>query len=281
MRLAKCLYAIFYSTVKTASGYRPPMNSEAHTHHLNRRHFLTTASGAVVAASILPGSAAEEGSHASVLGLKPPYSLPKLPFALDALEPHIDAMTMEIHHGKHHAAYVKNLNEALAGDTKQDLGQLLARLSDISDPKKQAAIRNNGGGHFNHTFFWNIMAKPGGKSVGGEPKGKVGEAISKAFGGFDAFKAKFNEAGLKRFGSGWAWLIKKPDESLAVTSTPNQDNPLMKGLVADAELGTPLLGVDVWEHAYYLKYQNRRPDYLSAWWSVVNWEMVESHFSAK
>jgi Fe-Mn family superoxide dismutase len=195
------------------------------------------------------------------------FTLPPLPYAPDALEPHIDAQTMQIHHGKHHQAYVDNLNKAIAGTEHENksLEQLLANAGSISP-----AVRNNGGGHWNHTFFWELLA-PGGSK---QPSGAVADAINSAFGSFDGFKEKFNAAGLTRFGSGWAWLVQR-DGRLEITSTPNQDNPLMD--VAEAK-GTPILGVDVWEHAYYLKYQNRRADYLNAFWNVVNWDQVSNRF---
>jgi Fe-Mn family superoxide dismutase len=196
------------------------------------------------------------------------FSLPALPYAHDALEPHIDARTMEIHHGKHHQAYVDNLNKALSGTPSENksLDELVKIAGSISP-----AVRNNGGGHWNHSFFWEILAP----KAGGQPSGDVANAINSAFGSFDAFKEKFNGAGLTRFGSGWAWLIVK-DGKLEVSSTPNQDNPLMD--VAEVK-GRPVLGVDVWEHAYYLKYQNKRADYLNAFWNVVNWRKVEEHFA--
>ena len=192
-----------------------------------------------------------------------PYELPALPYAYDALEPTIDEQTMRIHHGKHHQAYVDNLNKALDG-TEWDgrpLEQVLANLSSLPEDK-QAAVRNNGGGHANHSLFWQIM-KPGG---GGDPTGALGQAIADAFGDADQLKAAINDGGVKRFGSGWTWLVWD-GTGLAVYSTPNQDSPLMQSDV-------PLLGIDVWEHAYYLNYQNRRPDYLAAWWNVVNWAEV-------
>ncbi|RYY38941.1 MAG: superoxide dismutase [Chitinophagaceae bacterium] len=196
------------------------------------------------------------------------FTLPALPYAHDALEPHIDTQTMQIHHGKHHQAYVDNLNKAIAGTEHENksLEELVRNAGSISP-----AVRNNGGGHWNHSFFWTVI----GPNAGGQPTGALAEAITKSFGSFDAFKEKFNTAGATRFGSGWAWLIKKEDGSLDVTSTPNQDNPLME--VAEVK-GTPLLGCDVWEHAYYLKYQNRRPEYLAAFWSVVNWNKVSELF---
>lgn len=198
------------------------------------------------------------------------FTLPALPYAPDALEPHIDTQTMQIHHGKHHQAYVDNLNKAIAGTEHENktLEQLVAAAGKISP-----AVRNNGGGHWNHSFFWEILKKGG----GGAPSGKLADAINASFGSFDAFKEKLNNAGMTRFGSGWAWLIAK-DGKLEVSSTPNQDNPLMD--VAEVK-GTPILGVDVWEHAYYLKYQNKRADYLNAFWNVVNWKKVEEHFGKK
>jgi superoxide dismutase, Fe-Mn family len=195
-----------------------------------------------------------------------PFSLPPLPYAPDALEPHIDKATMEIHHGKHHNAYVTNLNKALesAPDlANKSLEELLANNCAAVPENIRTAVRNNGGGHWNHTMFWQIMGPNG----GGAPTGDVGSAINAAFGSFDAFKEKFNAAAVGRFGSGWAWLVKGAGGSVEITSTPNQDNPLMEGKFA-------VMGVDVWEHAYYLKYQNRRPDYLAAWWNTVNWNEV-------
>lgn len=199
------------------------------------------------------------------------FELPKLPYAFDALEPHIDARTMEIHHGKHHQAYVTNLNNAIAGSDaeKMSIEDICKNIS-----KFPVAVRNNGGGHFNHSLFWSIM-KPGG---GGTPSGALGDAIVSTFGTFDEFKSKMNAAGAGRFGSGWAWLIVGADGKLAISSTPNQDNPLMD--IAEVK-GKPILGIDVWEHAYYLHYQNRRPDYLAAWWNVVNWEEVAKLYQAK
>ena len=196
------------------------------------------------------------------------FTLPALPYAFDALEPHIDAATMQIHHDKHHQAYVDNLNKAIAGSANENksLEELVKAAGTISP-----AVRNNGGGHWNHTFFWDSLAP----NAGGTPSGKLADAINAAFGSFDAFKEKFNTAGTTRFGSGWAWLIVSADKKLAVTSSPNQDNPLMD--VAEVK-GTPILGVDVWEHAYYLKYQNKRPDYLGAIWSVINWAKVQENF---
>lgn len=196
------------------------------------------------------------------------FELPALPYAFDALEPAIDKLTMEIHHGKHHGAYAANLNKAIAG-TELEGKTIEEILKTVS--KSPAAVRNNGGGHYNHSMFWSIM-KPNG---GGNPSGKLGDAINSTFGSFDAFKEKFASAGTTRFGSGWAWLIVK-DGKLEITSTPNQDNPLMD--VAEVK-GSPVFGLDVWEHAYYLKYQNRRPDYITAWWNVVNWDEIAKRFS--
>ncbi len=190
------------------------------------------------------------------------FTLPNLPYAHDALEPHIDTRTMEIHHGKHHAGYTNNLNAAIKGTDLE--GKSIEAL--LASPAN-GAIRNNGGGFYNHSLFWQVMSPKG----GGQPTGDLAAAIDKAFGSFDAFKSAFSAAAGTRFGSGWAWLIKKADGSLAVTSTPNQDNPLMD--VAD-DHGTPILGLDVWEHAYYLNYQNRRPDYVAAFFNVINWEKV-------
>ncbi|MDM7957105.1 superoxide dismutase [Blastomonas sp.] len=200
------------------------------------------------------------------------FTLPALPYAPDALDPAIDAQTMTIHHGKHHQAYVDNLNKAVAADAAlkdMPLEQLVAKAGTLP-----AAIRNNAGGHWNHTFFWQTMA-PAAKT--GSPSPELASAITQQFGSMDAFKAAFKAAGTARFGSGWVWLIVKPDGGLAITSTPNQDNPLMD--VAD-DKGTPILGNDVWEHAYYLKYQNRRADYLDGWWQVVNWDEVSRRHAA-
>ncbi|MCD2423690.1 superoxide dismutase [Niabella pedocola] len=196
------------------------------------------------------------------------FTLPALPYAPDALEPHIDKQTMEIHHDKHHQAYVDNLNKAIDGTehAEKSLEELVKNAGTISP-----AVRNNGGGHWNHSFFWEILS-----ADGGAPSGKLADAINETFGSLDGLKEKINTAGATRFGSGWAWLIVK-DGKLEVTSTPNQDNPLMD--VAEVK-GTPILGVDVWEHAYYLKYQNKRPDYLKAFWNVVNWAKVEEHYNA-
>lgn len=196
------------------------------------------------------------------------YKLPELPYALDALEPHIDKETMSIHHSKHHNAYVTNLNNALEGNDallSKSIEDLIADLDAVPEDKR-TAVRNNGGGHANHSLFWELLSPDG----GGTPTGALAEAIDKKFGSFDKFKELFANAGATRFGSGWAWLILK-DGELEITSTPNQDSPLMEG-------NTPILGLDVWEHAYYLKYQNRRPDYMAAFWNVVNWDEVAKRF---
>jgi Fe-Mn family superoxide dismutase len=205
-----------------------------------------------------------------------PHELPPLPYAKDALEPYIDTLTMEIHHDKHHNAYVTNLNKALAGNATLEARSIDALLADLAAVPEaiRIAVRNNGGGHWNHSFFWKIMAP----QAGGAPTGKLAADLASAFGSFDAFKEKFETAGATRFGSGWAWLVVNQGK-LEVISTPNQDNPRMGKAVAGVE-GKPILGVDVWEHAYYLKYQNRRPDYLKAWWNVVNWSEVARHYEA-
>ena len=234
----------------------------------SRRQFALT--GALAAGAALVPSRLVQAAG--------PYKQDALPYAFDALAPHIDAMTMEIHHGKHHATYIKNLNTALDGKadlSAHSLDELMGALPSVEDKAVQTTIRNNGGGHWNHAFFWETLA-PAAKS--GKPSETLAKAIDGAFGSMDAFKTTFGEAATKRFGSGWAWLIIK-DGKLAVTSSPNQDNPLMTGIVPDSDLGTPLLGLDVWEHAYYLNYQNRRPDYIAAWWNIVNWDRVSGRFA--
>jgi superoxide dismutase, Fe-Mn family len=200
---------------------------------------------------------------------EPSFVLPPLPYAFDALEPYIDAKTMEIHHDKHHGAYVTNLNKAIEGNTELQrftVDELIAQLDRVPE-NIRTAVRNNGGGHSNHSMFWTIMKKGG----GGEPKGELADAIKSTFGSFADFKTKFNQAGATRFGSGWAWLYFK-DGKLTLESLPNQDSPIMTG-------GKPVMGLDVWEHAYYLKYQNRRPDYMEAWWNVVNWDQIAQNFA--
>ena len=200
------------------------------------------------------------------------YELPPLPYPFNALEPHIDAKTMEIHHDKHHQAYITNANNALKDHpdlAAKPVDELIANLSQVPESIR-TVVRNNAGGHSNHSFFWQIMAP----NAGGAPKGKLAEAITATFGSVDAFKEKLQAAGASRFGSGWAWLVVNKEGKLEITSTPNQDSPIMEGL-------KPVIGVDVWEHSYYLLYQNRRPDYLKAWWNVVNWDQAEKNFSAK
>lgn len=199
------------------------------------------------------------------------YQLPPLPYAANALEPHIDEETMNIHHGKHHAAYVNNLNAALEGHPElqgKSIEELISDMDAIPEGIR-TAVRNNGGGHANHSLFWEVIGPNG----GGAPSGELADAINSAFGSFDAFKDQFAQAGATRFGSGWAWLIVDQSGNLAVTSTPNQDSPIMEG-------ATPILGLDVWEHAYYLKYQNRRPDYIQAFWNVVDWDAVAKRYTA-
>ncbi|MBP6783508.1 MAG: superoxide dismutase [Verrucomicrobiales bacterium] len=205
------------------------------------------------------------------------HELPALPYALDALEPHIDAKTMEIHHGKHHAAYIANLNKAIDGNAALEAKTIDELISDLgSVPENiRGAVRNNGGGHANHSLFWSILSP----NAGGAPSGDLAAAINSTFGSFDAFKDAFKNAALTRFGSGWAWLVVKADGSIALTSTPNQDTPVM-GEAAGCDGSTPILGLDVWEHAYYLNYQNRRPDYVDAFWNVVNWGAVAERFAA-
>mgnify|MGYP006425999001 FL=1 len=204
------------------------------------------------------------------------FTLPNLNFATDALEPHIDARTMEIHHGKHHQTYINNLNAALESHddlSKMEINNLISDISSLPESIR-GAVRNNGGGHANHSFFWESISPQG----GGLPDGALNEAISATFGNFDALKDTFLKASLTRFGSGWAWLIQQSDGTLTITSTPNQDSPLMEGIADD--IGTPLIGLDVWEHAYYLNYQNRRPDYVAAFWNVLDWNQVSSRFQS-
>jgi len=237
---------------------------------MNRRHFVQLGTLAA-ATALLPGQA--HGAETAAA------TLPPLPYTFDALEPHIDARTMQIHHDKHHAAYVAGLNAALAKAPEhagQPPAKLLGSLPGVADESLRTALRNHGGGHWNHAFFWQTLA-PAAQS--GKPSAQLAAAIDAAFGSMEAFKKAFEEAAAKRFGSGWAWLVASGGK-LKITSTPNQDNPLMKGLVPDADLGTPILGLDVWEHAYYLHYQNRRPDYIAAWWNIVNWPQVSKRFEA-
>lgn len=238
---------------------------------IDRRQFLNLGTLAATAAALGPAYSNAEAA--------PVYTLAPLPYGFDALEPHMDARTMEIHHGKHHAAYIKSLNTALASSpelAQMPLEKLLASLPAVQDEALRNTLRNHGGGHWNHDFFWNTLT-PAVKSA--KPSPDLAAALNSAFGSMEAFQKSFAEAAAKRFGSGWAWLIIK-DGKLKITSTPNQDNPSMVGLVPEADLGTALLGLDVWEHAYYLHYQNRRPDYVTAWWNIVNWSMVSDRFAA-
>jgi len=234
---------------------------------MTRRQALKSTAVASLAAAALPGAIAQTPPAAAQPA---PFSLPALPYAFDALEPHIDARTMEIHHGKHHKAYVDNLNKAMASRPivggNLTIEGLLQNLEPLPD-NIRSAVRNNGGGHYNHSLFWQLMKKNG----GGEPKAELAKAIEAGFGNFADFKTKFTEAATKVFGSGWAWLVLHQGK-LAIESAPNQDSPLSSGK-------TPLLGLDVWEHAYYLKYQNKRADYIAAWWNVVNWDFVAERFA--
>ena len=240
----------------------------------SRRDFLkkgalfTIATTGIIASAGSLARASEATERFASLAEASKFTLPALPYAYDALEPHIDKMTMEIHHTKHHQAYINNLNKACED------GKIEASLEDLNKnvSKYSAAVRNNGGGHWNHSFFWKLM-KPNG---GGAPTGKLAEAINASFTSFEEFKTKINDAGVKRFGSGWAWLAADKSGKLQIGSTPNQDNPLMD--VSDFK-GTPVLGVDVWEHAYYLKYQNKRADYLTAWWNLINWDEAAKNFA--
>ncbi len=250
---------------------------------IHRRQFVKLGTFAATAA-LLPrtatAAAANTAAAAAAAPVGAPYVLPGLPYAHDALEPHIDKLTMEIHHGKHHAAYITNLNAALATVpdlAKQPLGKLLAGLPAVPDEALRGTLRNHGGGHWNHDFFWKSLA-PAAQS--GKPSAALAAALDASFGSLEACKKSFGEAATKRFGSGWAWLIVSPDGKLKITSSPNQDNPLMQGVVPAADLGSPLLALDVWEHAYYLHYQNRRPEYIAAWWNIVNWHAVSERFAA-
>jgi len=249
----------------------------------SRRDFIkksaALAIGAVVANKVMSKTltAAEFLEKESTTTDGGKFTLPALPYAYDALEPHIDKLTMEIHHSKHHQAYVDNLNKAILAYDGNLLEGAGATFDTIFDKiaKLPAALHNNAGGHYNHSLFWSMM-KPNG---GGEPKGKLADAIKLSFGSFDEFKKQFADAGMKRFGSGWAWLVKTKEGKLVITSTANQDNPLMN-LDSVEVKGTPLLTIDVWEHAYYLKNQNRRVEYITSWWNVVNWETAEGLFVA-
>ena len=249
-----------------------------HTDITTRRHFIATATAAVTAVA----------AHAQAPAAAPapvgPFKLDPLPYAPDALEPHVDAMTMGIHHGKHHKAYVDNLNKALAPHAdlqKQSLEKLIGDITFLPEDIRKP-VQNNGGGHWNHSLFWKLMGKPGTPGVGGEvPDSPLGRAIGEKFGSFDKFKTDFADAAMKRFGSGWVWLVvRNLDATLAIVSTPNQDNPLMQAIVPNGDRGTPILALDVWEHAYYLKYQNKRADYVTAWWNVLNWNPALAAYDA-
>jgi superoxide dismutase, Fe-Mn family len=229
---------------------------------MNRKQFISTLIGSTLALKL-------SNAFSRPVYFDGMFTLPTLPYSVDALEPHIDKMTMEIHHGRHHKAYIDNLNKAIAGTPME--GKSIDELLKSINKETSAAVRNNGGGHWNHTFFWNIMAP----KAGGMPKGKVSDAINAQFTSIDKFKEEFAKAATSRFGSGWAWLIVTADKKLKIVSTPNQDNPLMD---LAGEKGTPILALDVWEHAYYLKYQNKRADYIAAFWNVVNWNKVNELF---
>ena len=235
----------------------------------SRRSFLKKGSLLTLAGmgtQVLSGSLLKAMASNELGFLNEPFVLPSLPYAYDALEPFVDTLTMEIHYSKHHKAYVDNLNKAIAeGKINDTLDELIMNAS-----KYSPIIRNNAGGHWNHSFFWKLMRPEG----GGEPSGEIASSINETFGSFDVFKTRLEEAGLKRFGSGWAWLIVDANKKLSIGSTPNQDNPLMD--VSELK-GTPILGIDVWEHAYYLKFQNRRGEYLKSWWNVVNWTEVNKN----
>ncbi len=237
---------------------------------MKKRTFLKNSGILASAIAITPMTACKEATKDIEKNTYVAFELPKLDFALDALAPNIDAKTMEIHHGKHHAGYVRKLNSELESSSLkgETLASMLAKVGD-----EDTGVRNNGGGHYNHSLFWSVMSPSG----GGVPGGNLADAINTSFGDFDTFKNQFSTAAKTRFGSGWAWLNQGADGKLFVSSTPNQDNPLMKGLVA--ENGTPLLGLDVWEHAYYLNYQNRRGDYVSNFFNIINWDAVASRLS--
>jgi Fe-Mn family superoxide dismutase len=243
---------------------------------ITRREAIKTTAALAATAAVLPQALAQSAASSAVAAA--PFVLPPLPYPMDALEPHIDARTMEIHHDRHHKTYVDNLNKAVAELPVGDRSSLDGLLKDlgVAPEKVRTAIRNNGGGHHNHSLFWQMMSKSG----GGEPKAELAKAIDGAFGSFSAFKDAFGKAATTRFGSGWAWLVINSGK-LEVVSTANQDSPLMGQVIAGCE-GIPLLGLDVWEHAYYLKYQNKRADYIAAWWNVVNWDFVtERYLKAK
>ena len=236
-----------------------------------RQAIKTTAIATAACAAMLPSAGAQQPAPATGPGSYGPFRLPPLPYAFDALEPHIDAQTMEIHHNKHHEAYIVNLNRAIAGHAewdKKSIEELVGNLSAVPE-EIRVAVQNQGGGHYNHSLFWQMMKKDG----GGEPKGELAGAMDKRFKNFVIFKQELTRAATGRFGSGWAWLVAGPGKQLSIESTANQDTPLSAGK-------TPLLGIDVWEHAYYLKYQNRRPDYIAAWFNVINWDFVAERYQA-
>jgi Fe-Mn family superoxide dismutase len=260
---------------------------------MTRRQAIKTTALASAALAVLPGALAQPNPAAPAAAPTGPFTLPPLPYAYDALEPHIDAQTMQIHHGRHHAAYVANLNKAIAefpAMGKEPVEVLLMNLNSSVPETVRAAIRNQGGGHYNHSLFWQMMKKDG----GGEPKAELAKAIETSFGNFASFKTKFTDAATKVFGSGWAWLVIEPDKRLSIVTTPNQDTPITRRDIAEAlpdnsiPLPFPrirlmatqvLLGFDVWEHAYYMKYQNKRADYITAWWNVVNWDFVAERYA--
>lgn len=238
---------------------------------IDRRHFIATTAGAGGWLAFNNSLYAKEGEGGA-------FALPELPYATEALEPHIDARTMSIHHGKHHAGYTGKLNNTLEKMPElkgASIEKIMGQLSGISDTPVRTALRNNGGGYYNHRLFWQIMAP---EKEAGKASASLSKAIDQQFGSMQQLQETMNQAAATQFGSGWAWLSVR-NGKLMVTSTPNQDNPLMKGLVPDDQLGTPILGVDVWEHAYYLKYQNKRTDYLKAWWNVVNWDRVSQNYA--
>ncbi len=238
---------------------------------MKKREFIRMVSLGTLAITTLPLQNAFAEVFVQENKALAPFTLPALPYNVDALEPFIDKQTMEIHHGKHHAAYINNLNKAIEGNKDWE-GKSIEQIMTMIDEKSPAAIRNNGGGHFNHSFFWEILSP----KTEQKPSETLLKAINQSFGDFDSFKAAFEKAALTRFGSGWAWLCVGADKKLFISSTPNQDNPLMKNLVK--EIGTPILGLDVWEHAYYLKYQNKRNEYIASFFKIINWESVSKKF---
>ncbi len=262
------------------------VNSNTLPSHMNttRRQFIVTTAAVAAAATTAVRSGAQTPTAAPATTTPVgPFTLAPLPYAPEGLEPHIDVLTMNIHHGKHHKAYVDNLNKAIALHAalqKKTLENLIGDLNFLPEDIRKP-VQNNGGGHWNHTFFWSLMAAPGKPGIGGEPSDSpLAREINGSFGSVEKFKTAFADAAMKRFGSGWAWLIVKAEGKLAVVSTANQDNPLMQGIVPNGDRGVPILGLDVWEHAYYLHYQNKRADYVTAWWNVVNWNEVAKNYEA-